>query len=168
MRKCMFYGLVVCLTLCLTGWMATVSLADDDKEEAISWEQLPVAVQAKLADDKDNIKEIEKEKEGGRVVYEVELKTDGKETELTLDAEGNVLEVEQEVTLDEVPAPVKTIISALAFGGKIEKISKEIEDGKTTYEAEIQRDDLELEIEMDANGNVLKIEVGSGTSLFNN
>lgn len=151
-------GFALCLAACLAAGLLAVVQADDD-EETITWDQLPAAVQEKLAEHRDQISEMEKEVENGKTVYEVEFKVDGKEKEVTYDAEGNVLEVEMEITLDELPDAVRTIVSALAFRGEIEELSKETEGGEVTYEVEIDRDGLAFEFEMDPDGNVLEIEI---------
>ena len=159
MRRRTIEGFVLCLALCVAGWLVALVNAEDESEERVSWEQLPAAIQKNLSEHASDVTEIEKDLENGKVVYEVAVEVDGKETEFTYDAEGKVLEIEEEITLAEAPAPVRTVILALAFGGKVEEISRETEAGRVAYEAEIERKDVNLELLMDAQGNVLEIEV---------
>jgi hypothetical protein len=82
-------------------------------------------------------------------VHEAKLTEGGKELEVTLSKEGEVLKVETKVDLSDVPKPVADAITAAAKDGKIlevEKIERRatIKDGKavkldkpeTYYEAE--------------------------------
>jgi uncharacterized membrane protein YkoI len=68
-------------------------------------------------------------------------------------------EEEEEITLDQCPAPVKATILKEAKGGKIEEIEKEVEDGKLLYEAELLIDGKEVEIKVAPDGKLLEKEV---------
>ena len=66
-------------------------------------------------------------------------------------------EVERNVTLEQVPRPVKASIDRLmAGGGKIEEIKEEREGATTTYEVETIRGDTKTEFEIAEDGSVLK------------
>jgi hypothetical protein len=65
---------------------------------------------------------------------------------------------EQKVTLDQLPAVVKEALVKAADGGVIKEIEKEVEKGKTVYEAEVVKDGKKTEIKVDETGRVLKIE----------
>jgi uncharacterized membrane protein YkoI len=105
------------------------------------------------------IKEIEKEKENGIIVYEAEIIKDGKEIEIKVDMDGNILEVEKEISIDEAPEKVANTIKDYADGGKIKEIEMEEKNGITVYEAEIIKDGKEIEIKVDSDGKILKEEV---------
>lgn len=89
-------GLVAAAVTLSLGWTAFA----DGKEEKVKLEDCPAAVQktikAKAGDGK--VVEVEKEtKKDGTVVYEAEIKTaDGKEVEITVGADGKVIDVEDE------------------------------------------------------------------------
>ncbi len=53
---------------------------------------------------------------------------------------GGAIAEEETVSLDQVPAAVKTAIEKEVEGGKIIEIEKEEEDGKTVYEVEFEDD----------------------------
>jgi hypothetical protein len=92
---------VVVISLLLLGaGVAAVSQAD---EETIATSDLPAAVTDKLNElyPDAEILEAEKETEDGRTVYEVELKTGGKTIEVEFDADGTVLETEEETGDDD-------------------------------------------------------------------
>ena len=65
-------------------------------------------------------------------------------------------ENEQTVTMSDLPAAVYTTIKDKAGSNKIEKIEKKSEDGKTVYEAVVNKSGKEWSIEVDQNGKFLK------------
>lgn len=78
-------------TLALGLFMGgTAALADED----VKMEQLPKKVQetVKAAGGAGEIEEIEKEVKDGRVVYQVEYKSNGQEYEMKVAEDGRVLE----------------------------------------------------------------------------
>ena len=115
--------------------------------------------------------EMEKETEGGVVVYEVELVQDGKEIEVTVTSGGVIMEVEREIAQAELPPAVAAAIAKAAGGAKIEEIEREeiravVRDGKVVkldkpkivYEAEFRKAGREVEVEVAADGTILKTE----------
>ena len=65
-------------------------------------------------------------------------------------------ENEQIVNMADLPAAVQTTIKDKAGTNEIEKIEKKTEDGKTIYEAVVEKDGKHWSIEVDANGKFLK------------
>jgi uncharacterized membrane protein YkoI len=111
------------------------------------------------------VEEVEVEEEGVKV-YEIELKHNGRELELTIAADGTILEVESEVVMENLPNAVQAAIIKAAAGAKIEEVKEEVtywvvrlqklQKPETTYEAELLRDGKEIEIEIAANGSILE------------
>jgi len=148
---------------------------NDDGEEEITLDQAPAAVQATIKAEAQGgtIKEIERETENGKTVYEAEVIINGQEFEIEVAPDGTLLgkeveeaddeeddddDDEEEVSLDEVPAAVKATILEHAKGGTIEEIERETEDGQVVYEAEVEINGKEYEIEVAADGTLLEIE----------
>jgi hypothetical protein len=65
-------------------------------------------------------------------------------------------ENEQAVKMSDLPAAVQTTIKDKAGSNEIEKIEKKTEEGKTVYEAVVNKNGKEWSIEVDANGKFLK------------
>ena len=65
-------------------------------------------------------------------------------------------ENEHAVKMSDLPAAVQTTIKDKAGTNEIEKIEKKTEDGKTIYEAVVEKDGKHWSIEVDANGKFLK------------
>ena len=65
-------------------------------------------------------------------------------------------EKEEIVQLSSLPAAVQTTIKDKAGSNEIVKIEKKTEEGKTVYEAVVNKKGKEWSIEVDANGKFLK------------
>jgi hypothetical protein len=65
-------------------------------------------------------------------------------------------ENEQTVKLSDLPAAVQTTIKDKAGTNEIEKIEKKTEDGKTVYEAVVNKNGKEWSIEVNEQGKFLK------------
>lgn len=67
---------------------------------------------------------------------------------------------EEKVTIDQVPAAVKATIMKMAEGGKVAEIVRETEDGKTTYEAAVEKGGNEYEVKVAEDGSLIAREAG--------
>jgi uncharacterized membrane protein YkoI len=65
-------------------------------------------------------------------------------------------EKEEAVKMSDLPAAVQTTIKDKAGTNEIVKIEKKTEEGKTIYEAVVNKSGKEWSIEVDANGKFLK------------
>src|SRR5437868_13895188 len=65
-------------------------------------------------------------------------------------------ENEQTVKMTDLPAAVQTTIKDKAGSNEIEKIEKKTEDGKTIYEAVVEKDGKHWSIEVNEQGKFLK------------
>ena len=65
-------------------------------------------------------------------------------------------ENEQTVKMSDLPAALQKTIKDKAGSNEIEKIEKKTEEGKTVYEAVVNKKGKEWSIEVDANGKFLK------------
>jgi hypothetical protein len=94
-----------------------------------------------------------RETEHGKTYYEVELLQDGKTKDLLLDADGNVVEVEQQVDFSSLPPAVSQVLKNEASGGKIKKVESVTKAGKlTSYEATVLKNGKHLEITVAPDG----------------
>ena len=65
---------------------------------------------------------------------------------------------DEEVAFEELPAAVQQTLQNELDGGTIQEIEKEIEDGQTTYEAEVLIDGEEWDIEIAEDGTLISKE----------
>lgn len=120
--------------------VAGFALAASAAETKIPVAQLPPAVQKVMKKQTagSTILGASKEREHGRMTYEVETKRDGKGRDLTFAEDGSLMEVEQEMALDNVPAPARIGIQKKAGGGTIKKVESVTQGTTTSYEADVQ------------------------------
>ena len=134
------------------GVSATLVYTADKKLQV---KDLPAAVQKTVQEQtKDaTLVGVSSEKEGGKTVYELETKANGKTRDLLIDAAGKVIEVEQEVSIDSVPPAVKT---ALEARGKVLKVETLTKGTTVSYEAQIENKGKKSEVAVDGNGKAPK------------
>jgi uncharacterized membrane protein YkoI len=98
---------------------------------------LPPAVQKTIQDQLNGgeIKNIGKETEAGKVQYEVETMLKGKHRDFNVDTKGALLVMEEETTIDSIPAAAKAAILKKAAGGKLGMVELFKKGGETMYEA---------------------------------
>jgi hypothetical protein len=125
----------VCLAVALVA-MVNASIA----EEQVKKSDLPAVVQ-KAADAQSAgaaILGYTKDKEHGRVEYVVQLMVGNHTKDVTIDPQGMVLEVQEQVEADKLPASVFHGLSAQASKGKIAKVESLTKHGRiVAYEAQV-------------------------------
>jgi hypothetical protein len=145
-----------------TAWIFVLSLlfvaSTSAGEKRIKKSDLPPAVQ-KTADEQSkgaSVKGYNKEIENGKVEYEVELLVNGHSKDVSIDPEGNVVEVEEEVALDSLPAAVRDGLQKKAGNGKIAKVESLTKHGTlVAYEAQVRNGAKRSEIQVGPDGKPL-------------
>ena len=125
-------------------------------ETKMKVEDLPAAVQAAMKEQSKGatILGASKEREHGRMTYEVETKQAGKGRDITFAEDGSLLEVEQEVDLDSIPQPAKEAIQKKAAGGTIKKVESVTQGSSTSYEADVStKNGKNQEVAVNADGS---------------
>jgi uncharacterized membrane protein YkoI len=127
-----------------------------DEDQKTSLSKLPPAVRATVeAESKGaTVKGISSEKENGKTVYELETLVSGRTRDLMIDSAGKVYVVEEQLDVDKAPAPVR---AALEAKEKIVTLESVMQDGKTTYEGQVQtKAGKKIAVEVDASGKPIK------------
>ncbi len=127
-------------------------------ETKVKLQNLPPAVQKMVQAETAHatLVGLTKEVENGKLNYEIETKVNGRSRDLSVDANGTILSVEEEVPLDSVPAVAKAAIEKKAAQGKVLKVEKVSENGKVTYEAAISVKGKNSEIQIAEDGALVK------------
>lgn len=149
------------ITAILTTFLITFGQAHASEKE-LSKQQVPKAVLEAFEKAYPNAKDIEFEKETieGKAVYEVEFKENDKEYEILYDSSGVILQIEETLDVKALPESIVQAISKSYPKATIEEAEKVMKpDGTVTvYEVEIKTEGKKLELELDANGKILKTE----------
>jgi len=138
--------------------LTTLALAQEKK---IQRADLPPAVEKTVAAQSQGatIRGFSAEKENGQTLYEVEMTVSGHSKDVSLDASGAVVEVEEQVAFDSLSAAVKDGLQAKAGKGKIVKVESITKHDKlVAYEAKVQTDGKKSEIQVGPNGAPLDHE----------
>lgn len=151
--------ILVTAVLALMGLGATAFVQAQEKK--LERKDLPAAV--RTAVDRESagatVKGFSTERENGVRTYEAEMMVDGHSKDVSMNAAGNILEVEEQVTFDSLPASVQTSLTALAGPGKITKIESLTKKGKlVAYEAVVTTGTKHREVQVGPNGEKLKHE----------
>lgn len=181
-----FLGFVVVLAFALIMPIGCKQKAEEQEEEAIVEEEqveeaiveeakkeLPAAViEAIKADFPDaQIDTVEVSEEAGITLYDIEFKDDAGEIEVAQD--GTVIDITTVITMEEIPEAAAKVLLMAAEGCTIKRLEKsevrseiKVEEEQGTivkldspryiYEAELLKDDQIGEIEVDADGKIIK------------
>ena len=129
------------------------------QEKKITREQLPPAVEKTVAAESEGatIKGFASEREHGQQFYEASLIVNGHHKDILIDRNGNVVEVEEEVSFDSLPAMVHEALKKRAGGGTITFVESLTKQGQlVAYEAHIKHGIRRSEIQVGPNGEKLK------------
>jgi len=128
------------------------------QEKRIARKQLPPAVEKTVAEQSKGatIKGFATELDKGRRLYEVELTVDGRSKDVSMDKNGRVIEIEEEVAMDSLPVAVQEGLRKAAGAGTIGKIESLTKNGKlVAYEAHVKTGTKRSEIQVGPNGEKL-------------
>ena len=131
------------------------------QEKQIKRSDLPPAVEKTVAAQSTGavVRGFSKEKEHGQTFYEAEMMVSGHSKDILIDEKGNVVEVEEEVAVDALPAAVKSGLTAKAGKGKITKVESITKKDKlVAYEAQVAANGKKSEVQVGPDGNPLDRE----------
>ena len=129
------------------------------QEKKLRRNQLPSAVEKTVAAESTGatIKGFASEVEKGHKFYEAELIVNGHHKDILMDRSGKIVEVEEEVSLDSLPATVQDALQKAAGSGTIEMIESLTKNGRlVAYEGHAKRGKRRFEIQVGPQGEKLK------------
>jgi hypothetical protein len=131
------------------------------QEKRIKRSELPTAVEKTVVEQSKGatIRGFSEEKEKGRTTYEAEMLVNGHTKDVQMDANGAVIEIEEQLDIQAVPAGVRAGLQAKAGKGKITKIESITKKDKlVAYEAQVVTDGKESEVQVGSDGKPLDHE----------
>ncbi|HEX4632810.1 MAG TPA: hypothetical protein VH163_03195 [Gemmatimonadales bacterium] len=140
---------------------AAVTIPARAQEKKITAADLPAAVRAtaEIQSKGATVRGYSRETENGRVEYEVQLMVGGLTRDVSIGADGTVLEIEQQVPTDSLPPSVRAALMKKAGAGKITKVESLTKGGKlVAYEAAILTAGKRSEVQVGPDGTALTHE----------
>lgn len=141
--------------LLLTLTAAAQAAAQDKK---LQRSELPPAV-GKTADAQSvgaTVRGYSSETEDGQLSYEVALTVNGRSRDVSIAPDGTLLEIEEEVAFDSLPAAVRAGLMQAAGAGKIGKVESLTKKGLlVAYEAHVRTGTKRSEVQVGPDGKPL-------------
>jgi uncharacterized membrane protein YkoI len=131
------------------------------QEKKIKRTELPAKVEKTVVEQSKGakIRGFNEEKENGQTTYEVELLVNGHSKDVGMDANGAVIEVEEQVNIGFLSAEVRSGLQEKAGKGKITKIESITKKDKlVAYEAQVVTNGKKSEVQVGPNGKSLDHE----------
>jgi hypothetical protein len=131
------------------------------QEKKIKRADLPPAVEKTVAAQSAGatVRGFSQEKEKGQIYYEAEMTVNGHSKDVLIDPNGAVVEVEEEVAVDALPAAVKAGLQSKAGSGKIVKVETLTKHDKlVAYEAQVNTNGKKSEVQVGPDGKPLDHE----------
>jgi len=142
--------------------MVLVAPALVAQEQRITRGDLPPAVERTVARESEGLTILgfSKETEHGQTTYEMTLSFAGGRTrDITMDAAGDVIEVEEQMGLDSVPPLVLQAITALVGAAPVSRVERIMKLGTVVaYEAHYTVNGQRKELQVGPNGEKLEHE----------
>jgi len=126
------------------------------QEKAISAKSVPSAVinAFKSSYPDATIKGFAREKENGKVFYEIESKEGAVGRDVLYNPDGSVAEIEETIAVSELPDAIRESIKSKYPKAVITKAEKTIQGEKVGYEVIARQGRKRISVEFDADGNV--------------
>ncbi|MHC4213046.1 MAG: PepSY domain-containing protein [Planctomycetota bacterium] len=139
------------------GLSAHSSYADD-----VSLSEVPQAVRTLIERETKGfeIDDIERDKDDGKIVYEVDAENDSGEMKLKIAKDGTLLELEQEMNPENLPEAIRNAVKK-SFGEVFfDDIEKRYRKGSVTvYRIEAETDELKIDLKIAEDGKIIDKEV---------
>ena len=138
--------------------LSTIAFAQEKKTQRAD---LPPAVEKTVAAQSEGatIKGFSQEKEKGQTYFEAEMTVSGHTKDVLIDANGAIVEVEEQVQFDSLPPAVKDALQAKAGAGKILKVESLTKHEKlVAFEAVVQTAGKKKELQVGPDGKPLDHE----------
>lgn len=124
-------------------------------EKRITEQDLPPAVERTVIEKSQGatIRKLSTEVENGERRYRAELSVDGHERDISMDKTGGIIEVEEQISIDAVPAIVRREIDKATAGGTVTRVDSVTRNGVLVgYEATAKRGQRHWEIRLSPDG----------------
>lgn len=165
--RCLIQFFIFCIPVCLV-------ISVDGFAKDISFDEVPEAIQKIALREIGDlpIRDVDREKEDGETVYDIEAKNDKIDIELEIAADGTLRErdVTEEISFSELPIPVQDTVRQQAGRLKINDVERRTELGMSIvgnrlqtetiyYNVEAEEFGVEIDLEIASDGRLLDIDI---------
>lgn len=119
----------------------------------LNHKSIPEPVRKSFAAEFPDTEDIEWEKEGEH--YEAEYEEKGVEKTVILDANGKIIATTTEISVDDLPRAIVDYVNNNYSGHAIDEAERGENEEGSFFEVEIEKDDLEIELMFDKEGNFM-------------
>jgi hypothetical protein len=144
--------------LMLIGINATLVFGGDD----VSLSEVPQAVRTTIKRELKGfeIDDLERDKDDGEIVYEVDAENDDRQIKLKVGQDGSLLEKEEEIDSDDLPDVVLAAVKKSVGDIDFDDIEKRYRRGRNTYyKVEGETDELKVDLEIAEDGTILDKDI---------
>ncbi len=148
---------IVALSFVACSLLAATALGQE-RERSARMKDLPQAVQVAVREQSrgGTLLGLSVETENGQTFYEASLKVKGRVRDALIDADGNVVEIEERVTLASLPPAARAEIVKQAGKGRVLTVESVTKKGAVVaYEARVKTAGKISEIKVDPDGKLL-------------
>jgi len=148
-------------TLLLSATICLGVVFAQEQEKKIRRVDLPPTVEKTVATESQGatVKGFSEEKENGQTHYEAEMTVSGHSKDILIGKDGAIVEVEEQVAWETLPAAVKSGLRTKAGSGRILKVESFTKHGKVVaYEAKVEANGKKKEIQVGRDGKALDHE----------
>ena len=143
--------------LSVFGCFCLFAAISQSKEVRVKMSDLPAAVQntVKAESKGATIRGFSKETENGKTTYEAEMTVNGHGKDISMDSDGKVVEVEEQVPMSSVPEAARSAIEEGAMGGRVTKVES-VSNGSgpvEAYEAQVLKAGRHSEVRVAPDGS---------------
>jgi uncharacterized membrane protein YkoI len=138
--------------------VSMLSISAFAQEKKVTARQVPAAVIAafKTAYPNATIRGYAREKENGKVYYEIESREGTMTRDVLYNPDGTVAEVEESIAASDLPADAQEAIHKQYPGAVISKAERTTAGDKVSYEVIAKQGKKRISMEFDSDGKVLK------------
>lgn len=138
----------------------------EEQDQVLKMSQVPQKVQQaiKAYASAAEIKQITKGDVDGTIAYEFAIEKNGRKSEVAITPDGKFLSSEEDLPLSEFPQAARAVVEAQAAGGRVVTTEKVVEQGKTVFEAVLEKGGKQSEISVSPEGKIVgsQEDVGLG------
>ena len=145
-----------------SAWMvlalSLVSLSAAAQEKKITEKEVPATVMSafRSAYPQATIKGFAKERENGKLFYEIESMDDKTPRDILYHPDGSVAEIEEGIAASDLPADAQQAIQKKYPGAVVVKAERVTQGNKIAYEVSARRGKRRISLEFDSSGKLLK------------